>query len=71
VRLLRPVEANEDGSWTYFYLMDPASSPDGYDMLLPLEAKYVREQALKYLESLNTWFRDGKQHWVVAVQTAW
>lgn len=31
VRLLRPVGPNKEGSLTYFYLMDPAISPDGYD----------------------------------------
>ena len=71
VRTLRPVKANEDGSWTYFYLMDPASNPDGYDMLIPLSAKYGKENAHEYLEMFTDCLKDGKQSWVVTVQTGW
>ena len=71
VRTLRPVEPNEDGSWTYFYLMDPASNPEGYDMMLPLEALYGKEKALEYLNMFTDCLKGGKQHWVVTVQTGW
>lgn len=71
VRTIRPVEANEDGTWTYFYLIDPASSPDEYDMLLPLSEQYGKEQALEYLTMFTDCLKDGKQSWVIGVQTEW
>lgn len=71
VRTLRPTEANEDGTWTYFYLMDPANNPDGYDMLVPLSAKYGRAQALEYLTMFTDCLKGGTQSWVIALQTGW
>jgi uncharacterized protein (TIGR02246 family) len=71
VRTLRPLEAEEDGSWTYIYLMDPVASPEGYDMMIPLSAKYGKEQALEYAGMFTDCLKDGKQHWVVTVQTGW
>lgn len=71
VRTLRPVEQNKDGTYTYFYLMDPGISPDGYDMTLPLTAKYGEEKAGEYLKMFRDCLKDGKQEWIVTVQTAW
>lgn len=71
VRTLRPVEQNEDGTYTYFYLMDAATSPDGYDMTLPLTAKYGKEKANEYLKMFVDCLKDGKQELIVTVQTVW
>ena len=71
VRTLRPVEQNKDGTYTYFYLIDPGISPDGYDMTLPLTAKYGEEKASEYLKMFRDCLKDGKQEWIVTVQTAW
>lgn len=70
VRSLRPVEPNKDGTYTYFYLMDPAISPDGYDMAETLTTKYGKEKSDEYLKM----FREclvGDQEMVVTVQTKW
>ena len=70
VRTLRPVEPNKDGTYTYFYLIDPAISPDGYDMAEALTTKYGKEKSDEYLKQ----FRDclvGEQEMVVTVQTKW
>ena len=70
VRSLRPVEPNKDGTYTYFYLMDPAISPDGYDMAEALTTKYGKEKSDEYLKM----FREclvGEQEMVVTVQTNW
>ena len=71
VRVLKPVEQNKDMTYTYFYIMDPATSPEGYDMMLPLTAKYGEEKASKYLKMFTDCLKDGKQEWLVTVQTAW
>ncbi|MCD4710486.1 MAG: DUF4440 domain-containing protein [Bacteroidales bacterium] len=52
VRSLRPVEPNKNGIYTYFYLMDPATSPDGYAMTLALTAKYGKEKSDEYMKML-------------------
>lgn len=71
VRTLKPTEPNKDGTYTYFYLMDPAVSPDGYDMMVPLKAKYGKEKAEEYLKMFTDCLKSGKQEWKVAVQTKW
>lgn len=71
VRTLKPVEQNVDGTYTYFYLMDPAISPDGYGMMLPLTAKYGEEKAIEYLKIFKDCLKDGRQELIVTVQTAW
>lgn len=71
VRTLRPIEQNENGIFFYFYLMDPAISPDGYDMILPLTAKYGEEKANEYLKMFNDCLKDGKQELIVTIQTTW
>ncbi|MEN8138874.1 MAG: DUF4440 domain-containing protein [Bacteroidota bacterium] len=71
VRFTRPVEANKDGTFTYFYIIDPATSPDGYDMMLPLTAKYGEEKAIEYLKMFKDCLVDGKQEWVITTQTKW
>lgn len=71
VRMLRPVEQNEDGTYTYFYLMDAATSPDGYDMKIPLTAKYGEEKANEYLKMFTDCLKKGKQECIVTVQTKW
>jgi uncharacterized protein (TIGR02246 family) len=71
VRTLKPVEPNNDGTYTYFYLMDPATSPEGYDMNLPLTAKYGKEKADEYLDMFTDCLKGGEQEWIITVQTRW
>lgn len=69
IRLLKPVKQNKDGTFTYIYLMDPAIRTN-YDMMLPLTAKYGEENAKDYLIMFKDCLKDGKQEWVMTVQTA-
>ncbi len=71
VRTLKPIEPNKDGTWTYFYIMDPAISPDGYDMMVPLTAKYGKEKAEEYLNMFTNCLKGGQQEWFVTTQTRW
>ena len=71
VRTLKPVEQNEDGTYTYFYLMDPATSPDGYSIMLVLTAKYGEEKAGEYYKIFRDCLKDGKQDFKRTVQSAW
>ena len=70
-RILKPTKQNEDGTYTYFYLMDPAISPDRYNMMLPLTAKYGEEKAKEYYKMFKDCLKNGKQEWKVTRQTAW
>ena len=70
VRILKPVEQNEDGTYTYIYLMDPAISTD-YSMMLPLTAKYGEEKADEYYKMFVDCLKDGKEELIVTVQSAW
>jgi ketosteroid isomerase-like protein len=70
VRTLKPVGKNSDGTFSYFYLMDAATSPDGYPMELPLKAKYGEEKAAAYLRTFEDCLK-GEQEVVVTVQSKW
>ena len=71
VRILKPVEQNKDGTYTYFYIMDPANSPVGYDMMVFLTAKYGEEKADEYYKMFVDCLKDGKQEMIATVQAAW
>jgi len=56
-RVLHPVEQNEDGTYTYVFLMDPLIPDASYSILNFLEKMYSEEKAKEYYkmftESLN------------------
>ena len=70
IRALKPVEQNEDGTYTYVELMDPVISTE-YAMMVPLTAKYGEEKAAEYFKMFVDCLKDGKQEMIVTVQTAW
>jgi uncharacterized protein (TIGR02246 family) len=70
VRSLKPVEPNKDGTYTYFYLMDPAISPDGYGMAKFLTSKFGKEKSDEYMRMFQDCLVDG-QELVVTEQTKW
>ena len=69
IRMLKPVKQNKDGTYTYIYMMDPAIRTN-YDMMLPLTAKYGEQDAKDYLLLFKDCLIDGKQEWIMTVQTA-
>jgi len=69
VRFLKPAKQNEDGTFTYFYLMDPAKSDQNYDIALPLVAKYGKEKADEYLKMYSDCLKKYEMN--MAVQTGW
>ena len=56
-RVLHPVESNEDGTYTYVFLMDPLITDADYSILNYLKKMYDEEKANEYYkmftESLN------------------
>lgn len=70
VRILRSVKENKDGTYTYFFLMDPVISKFGYSMRDPLIAEYGEEKAKEYLDMFVDCLK-GKQEFNVTVQTGW
>lgn len=56
-RMLEPLIANDDGTYTYIYLMDPmVSTPGAYGFLPPLSKEYGEEKAM---EIIKTGFTDA------------
>jgi ketosteroid isomerase-like protein len=56
-RMLEPLIANEDGTYTFIYLMDPmVSTPGAYGFLPPLSKEYGEEKAR---EIIKTGFTDA------------
>ena len=50
-RMLEPLMANEDGTYTYIYLMDPViSTPGAYAFLPPLREEYGEEKAREIIK---------------------
>ena len=50
-RMLEPLRANEDGTYTFIYLMDPAvTTPGAYSMLPPLAREYGEEKAREMIK---------------------
>jgi ketosteroid isomerase-like protein len=50
-RMLEPMRANQDGTYTYIYLMDPAvNTPGAYAFLPPLTREYGEEKAREIIK---------------------
>lgn len=69
VRFLKPSAPNKDGTFTYFFVMDPSKNSLDYEITLPLEAKYGKEKALEYYNMYRECVKEYKAH--VTVQTGW
>lgn len=55
-RMLHPVEANKDGSYTYVFLMDPAIKGADYGVFNMLKLFYTEEEAKEKVEAWNDCF---------------
>jgi len=69
VRLLKPTQQNQDGTYTYYYLMDPAMANENYDMGPILTAKYGKEKAEEYSKMYMDCLK--KHELISTVQTGW
>jgi len=55
--MLEPLRANEDGTYTFIYLMDPmVNTPGAYAFLPPFSREYGEEKAR---EIIKTGFTDA------------
>jgi hypothetical protein len=52
-RFLHPAEQNEDGTYTYAFLMDPLIEGADYDILSLLQKAYGKDKAEKYIVLWN------------------
>jgi len=68
-RMLRPTAANKDGSFTYYYIMDPCVDINAYDMEPPLVAKFGEEKAGEHIKMFLDCLVEGKSGASVTVQT--
>ena len=70
VRLLEAEAPNPDGTWTFVWLMDPASAGEDYEMLPMYEAFYGAERAAELMREWDDCHAcDQVCHEVV--QTEW
>jgi len=69
VRFLKPAKQNQDGTYTYYYLMDPALNNANYEMLPILTAKYGKEKADEYYKMYNDCLKKVETN--MTVQTGW
>lgn len=69
VRFLKPTKQNQDGTYTYFYLMDPALKDANYAILPILETKYGKEKADEYYKLYVDCVK--KYEMTATVQTGW
>jgi ketosteroid isomerase-like protein len=69
VRFLKPSAPNKDGTFTYFYVMDPSKNSMNYEITLPLEAKYGKEKAQEYYNMYRECVKEYKAQ--VTIQTGW
>jgi len=69
VRFLKPTEPNKDGTFNYFYVMDPAIKDGNYDMAPILTAKYGKEKADEYLKIYNDCLKGTEMS--MATQIGW
>jgi hypothetical protein len=69
-RLLRPVEPNQDGSYTYFYVMDGMKARKNYEIDTLLVARYGEEKAKEYLTMFLECLTAKGHDEVMTVQTA-
>jgi ketosteroid isomerase-like protein len=69
VRFLKPTGPNKDGTFNYFYLMDPPIKDENYIMAPILTAKYGKEKADEYLKMYNDCLKDYEMN--VTTQIGW
>lgn len=69
VRLLKSEKPNADGTFTYFFLMDPVMKGADYQMDVVLKAKYGNEKAEEYLKIYKECIK--KHEMFETVQTGW
>jgi hypothetical protein len=56
-RIIYPVRADQDGTWTYVFLLDPVVSGDSYSMRELLQQVYPDDADQRYQTWAQTWAR--------------
>jgi hypothetical protein len=69
-RVLHPTQPNQDGTYTYIFLMDPVVGGGKYDFSDILKQDYPPEKIDEYLRLFNDAF-VGDQVKFVVTQSAW
>jgi hypothetical protein len=71
-RMLRPMSANDDGTFTYTFLLDPVVAGESYNVYDVLREVYSEEEARQeYGRFTETWARDfTSRTFVVASSTS-
>lgn len=65
-RYLRPADQNEDGSWTYVFLMDPVVQDGNYDILDLFTEFHPEEEAKKLMSQYGGFMaRPAEMHALV------
>ena len=59
-RVLHPVEPEEDGTYTYLFIMDPVVPRGDYDIENLLKKMYDEQKATEYMKMLNETEASGQ-----------
>lgn len=71
VRTFKPLGDNEDGTFTYIFLMDPMVKNYDYDIFNTLSKKYGAEKANEYLRMYLACLKEGESEFYSLSQTDW
>jgi len=71
VRMLKPVESNKDGTYTYTFIMDPFNPLLNYDIAFALEAKYGKDKASDYVKMYADCLKGGVSQAQMQIETDW
>ncbi len=61
VRWMEPVRQNEDGTWTYSWIMDPIILGTNYDIIPFLTSEYGEEEGMKHWDKYLTFMAAQPQ----------
>ncbi len=69
-RVLYPTEMNDDSTYTYVFIMDPAIPGEDYSISKFLTKMYGEEKAKEYLDMFEAWYASPQTRYVL-LQTKW
>lgn len=67
-RWLEPTKQNEDGTWTYSWIMDPMIPGTNYDIIPFLTSEYGEKEGMKHWATYLT-FMAGPPQSIIVTQT--
>ena len=70
-RVLEPTEANDDGTWTYVFLMDPVIEGFSYSFEEAFEDLYSDEEAQQYIQQFQDTLARPQESYTQETSEMW